>query len=189
MAEKIQWRETELFPNGEETAEPVEHLEENFSEENYQPEDVVRIYIWTDGTYSMGTVIEKISAEVFGGEELNIQNKRPEDGILTANVPYGKIASIQKVGGVASVELVGKAEQTEQKRESEQEPAADLEQEEGVRSETSTEISPRGNALAEAQSSVLTVGIAGAAAVLLLMFILWAAVRNYRKRKGRRDET
>lgn len=190
MAEDIMWRETENFSD---TGETAELLEEDFVEENDKPEGAVRVYIQIDGTYSMETVIEKISAEVLGGAKLDVHSRRPEDGILTAYISYEQITAIQEVGGVASVELVEKAEQTEQEKSSKDEKETDAEKSSRDQKETDAEKHSKDEKETDAekstetgmQNSIPVSKIVGVTAVLLAVLILWAAVKSKGKRKGK----
>lgn len=121
----MEWKETESFEGGPKAAESLEFQEGQTEErEQYEPEDVVRIYIQVNQKEDMQKVVERISEEALEGEKLEVHSIREEAGILTANVRYEQVSQIQDVEGVVSVELTGKGE---------------ISQEEGGRPEPETE--------------------------------------------------
>ncbi|MCI8482994.1 MAG: hypothetical protein HFH41_01480 [Lachnospiraceae bacterium] len=169
--EKVEWKETESFDSA---AESLESQTEE--KEQYEPEDVVRVYIQAERKEELQEIVERISEEVLKGKKLEVHSLRTESGILTANVGYQEISRIREVEGVASVELAGKGEIRQEEEGKTDQPAQ----------ETRTEAVLEELEKPEENNSFLW--FLGGIVFLLLAEAVWKGIRRQKKDSQERED-
>lgn len=100
----------------------AEKVPEETEQEIQNAQEYVRVTVQIEAGEVKEDVIGRISKEVFGDSELDIQNEKIAEDMFTANIPSDKLEAVKAVSGVKDVTLV----EADQLMEEEQEQSQNL---------------------------------------------------------------